>query len=182
MTDLERFTYRPGSPTGPPAPGPSIEVIARQVYDTLPLPIPQPHTSPAVDARQLVGLPIWLWVDGVVWRNFETSASLGGVTVTVTARPRHVRWDMGDGHSLTCDRGTPWDPAGPSDQRTGCSHLYQFVSDDEPGGRYAASVAVVWSVSWTASTGEGGSLPDASRSAGFSLDVGERQAVIDYGT
>jgi hypothetical protein len=175
---LERFTYQPGQPGG----APSVDAIARQVYHSLPLAFPEPHTAPPVDGAQFVGLPIWLWVDDAVWRDFQASASLAGVTVTVVARPRHVLWDMGDGHSVTCDQGTPWDPSGPDDQRTDCSHYYQFVSDDEPGGRYAASVTVVWSVGWSASTGESGTLPDASRSTSFDLDVGERQAVVEYGT
>jgi hypothetical protein len=104
------------------------------------------------------------------------------VSVTVVAEPREARWDMGDGTVLTCGPGVPWDPAGPADQRTDCSHVYQFVSDEEPGGTYAASVTVVWAVRWSATTGESGTLPAASRTTTFALDVTERQAVVSYGS
>jgi hypothetical protein len=43
------------------------------------------------------------------------------------------------------------------------------------------SATVTWSVAWQASTGEGGTLVDASRTATFGLEVTERQAVVAYG-
>jgi hypothetical protein len=173
---LDSFVYQPG------VSGPRVDAIARQVYEEVPLVFPEPHTSPPTGAPQLVGFPIWLWVDDTVWRTFDASASVAGVTVTVVAQPREVRWDMGDGTRLTCSQGTAWNPGGPAGQTTDCSHVYQFVSDHEPGGKYAATVTVVWTVTWSASTGESGTLPDATRSTSFELDVTERQAVIQYGT
>jgi hypothetical protein len=175
---LDSFVYQPGVPDA----GPRVDAIARQVYEEVPLAYPVPHTSPSPDMPQLVGFPVWLWVDDGVWRTFDASASVAGVSVSVVAQPREVRWDMGDGTTVTCGQGSAWNPDGPADQNTDCDHVYQFVSDDEPNGRYAASVTVVWSVSWSASTGESGTLPDASRTTTFELDVTERQAVITYGT
>jgi hypothetical protein len=179
---IDEFVYQPGESATAVATPPSAEVIARQAYAEVPLVLPAPHTSPGIDATQLVGFPIWLWVDGTVWRSFDASASVSGIAVTVVAEPDHTIWNMGDGTTITCaGPGTPWRPDGPDDQQTDCSHVYQFVSDDQPNGRYAASVTVVWSVSWSATTGESGTLPDASRTTGFSLDVAQRQAVITYG-
>jgi hypothetical protein len=193
---LDSFVYEPG------VSGPRVDALARQVYEEVPLVFPEPHTAPPLGAEQLVGFPVWLWVDGTVWRRFEASAGVAGVSVTVVADPREVRWDMGDGTVLTCGPGTPWDPAGPAGQRTDCAHTYQFVSDGASGGTgtgsgteagagagagtgsgtYAASVTVVWSVTWSASTGETGTLPAASRTTRFEVDVTERQAVVSYGT
>lgn len=172
---LDSFVYEPSEP----AAGPRADAIARQVYAEVPLVFPTPHMSPPVDATQLVGLPIWLWVDDTVWRNFDASASVAGVTVTVVAEPSHTTWDMGDGTILTCDGpGTPW---ASGKGKTDCSHTYQFVSDDQPDGRYPGAVTVTWSVSWSANTGESGALPTASRTTSFDLDVRQRQAVITYG-
>lgn len=183
----EAFRYRPptaGRPaaaTAAVAPVVDVMTIVRQVYAEVPLALPVPHTSPPVDADQLVGFPIWMWVDGAVWRTFDASASVSGVTVTVVATPKALRWDMGDGTVVSCaGPGTAW-TEGSGEGRSDCSHIYQYVSAHQPDGRYHASVTVSWSVSWSASTGESGTLPDASRSAGFDLNVVERQAVIDYG-
>jgi hypothetical protein len=172
------FEYQPGVPGS----GPDLAAIARQVYDEVPLVFPDPHTAPPVDADQLVGLPTWLWIGPAAFQTFRADASLAGITVTVTAEPVDVTWGMGDGGTETCDGpGTPWDPAGGDDQSTDCSHLYRYVSSEQPGGRYSASVTVRWAVSWTSSTGAGGSLPDATRTTTFDLRVTERQAVVRYG-
>jgi hypothetical protein len=188
--DRDRFFYYPAAARPPvaaaaaPAVAPVIDImtIVRQVYAEVPLALPVPHTSPPVDADQLVGFPVWMWVDEGVWRSFDASASVAGITVTVVATPKALRWDMGDGTVVSCaGPGTAWVDGGDSGERSDCSHIYQYVSAHEPGGRYHASVTVTWSVAWTASTGEGGTLPDASRSAGFDMNVVERQAVVDYG-
>ena len=185
VASYDRFVYQPGTGPAPAAAAaapqpPDVEAIAREVYAEVPLVLPQPHTSPPADAPQLVGFPVWLWVDGAVWQEFEAHAGVSGVTVSVVAHPDHVTWKMGDGTTVTCDGpGTPWGPgAGDSSD---CSHTYQFVSADEPGGRYQSSVTVTWTVTWSASTGQSGELPPASRTSGFSLLVTERQAVIRYG-
>jgi hypothetical protein len=171
------FEYRPGQS------GPNLEAIARQVYDEVPLVFPNPHTAPPADADQLVGFPVWLWIDPVAFQTFDARATLAGITVTVTARPATVTWSMGDGATVTCHGpGTPWNPDGGSSQTTDCSHVYQYVSADQPNGRYPVSVAVTWAVSWTSTAGQGGTLTDATRTTTFDLQVTERQAVVAYGS
>jgi hypothetical protein len=186
--DYDAFIYRPARAARPAAAGqavaPVVDImtIVRQVYAEVPLALPVPHTSPPVDADQLVGFPIWMWVDDTVWRSFDAQASVAGITVTVVAQPKSLRWNMGDGTVVSCaGPGTAWAEVSDGDERPDCSHIYQYVSAHQPDGRYHASVTVTWSVAWSASTGESGSLPDASRSAGFDLNVVERQAVITYG-
>ena len=188
LASYDRFVYQPGQPVPAGAPAqafqpPDVEAIAREVYQEVPLVLPQPYTSPPAGAPQLVGFPVWLWVDGAVWRDFEAHAGVAGVSVSVVARPDHIEWSLGDGTTITCDGpGTPWDPSGADGQSTDCSHIYQFVSAGRPGGRYQASVTMFWTVSWSASTGQSGILPVASRTSEFSLLVTERQAVIRHGT
>lgn len=173
------WQYDPADPES----GPSPEALARQAYDQVPLVVPQPRTSPPADAEQLVGFPVWLWIDPAAWQVFNAEAAIPGLSVTVTAMPRQVSWDMGDGTQFTCvGPGTPWDPAGGDGQTTDCEHTYQFVSADEPDGRYRLTATVTWSVAWQASTGESGTLADASRTATLRLDVSERQAVVAYGS
>ena len=76
----------------------------------LDLPLPQPALNPPT--AQLVGVPTWLWVDGP-WAPVSATAAVGAVTATVTATPVEVVWDTGDGTTLTCDAGTPYDPTRP---------------------------------------------------------------------
>jgi hypothetical protein len=178
VTDYaEVFTYQPG------VSGPRLDAIARRVADQVPLVFPRPATSPAIDGEQITGLPTWLWIDPGGYRSFDAEATLAGLTVTVTATPLRVSWNLGDGSDpVVCDGpGTPYDLAVDDDaQHTDCSHVYRYVSAGEPGGLYHASATTTWSLAWEASTGETGTLPDVSRTTTFDLDVTERQAVVTY--
>jgi hypothetical protein len=181
--EVFRSEYWQASPDDPVNPGPSLEALARQAYDEVPLAYPVPQTSPAIDIEQITGLPTWLWVDPADWRPVSASADLAGFSVEVTAEPQSVAWDMGDGTVIECDGpGTPYDSTvADAAQSTDCEHVYQQVSADEPRGQYAASATVTWSVSWEASTGATGALADASRTTTFGLTVTERQAVVTQG-
>lgn len=174
----EVFTYQPGEG------GPRLDAIARRVYDEVPLVFPKPATSPAIGIDQITGLPTWLWIDAAGFDTFEAQATLAGITVTVTATPKHVAWDLGDGTApvICAGPGTPYDPTVDDDaQTTDCSHVYQYDSADRPDGVYHASATTTWAVSWTASGGwGGGDLPDATRTTTFDLTAAERQAVVTY--
>jgi hypothetical protein len=175
------WQYTPGQPA---TPGPDLAELARQAYDEIPLAFPVPHTSPAIDIRQLTGLPTWLWVDPATWQAQWASATLAGFTVEVTATPDRLVWDLGDRTApVTCSGpGTAFDPAGGDDQRTDCSHVYQFVSTNEPGGVYRAAATMVWSVTWAASTGATGSLGETRRTTRFDLRVEDLEAATCYDT
>jgi hypothetical protein len=173
------WQYTPADPVNP---GPDLAALARQAYDQVPFGFPVPVTSPGIDMDQITGFPTWLWIDPAAWRPLSARAEVAGFWVEVTAQPRRVSWDMGDGTVVACDGpGTPYDFGVPDDaQSTECQHVYQVVSADEPGGQYTASATVVWSVTWEASTGATDVLADASRTTTFGMTVTERQAVVTY--
>jgi hypothetical protein len=151
--------------------------LARQAYRELPLLYPDPHTSPPFNTPQLVGLPTWLWIDEAQWQPQSATAAVLGLSATATARPTKVIWDLGDGTTVTCDGpGTPYDTSRPPEgQRTDCSHVYQ------QSGAYDVTATIVWEVSWSSSTGNGGVLAPLQRGTGFPLAVEQRQAVITHG-
>jgi hypothetical protein len=172
------WQYTPGAPA---APGPDLGQMAREAFDAMDLRFPVPYTSPLIDVDQIVGLPTWFWIDPAGWQPAPARAELPGFWVEVTATPRHVVWDTGDGGSVTCDGpGTPYDLAGGDGQWTDCSHVFQYDSSGEPGGRYSLSATIVWDIAWTASTGARGDLADASRQTSFDLSVTEMEAVVSY--
>lgn len=148
--------------------------LARRAFNELPLLYPRPRTAPPATAKQLVGVRTWLWVDADDWRPMSATASIPGLSATVTAQPSTVTWEMGDGTTVTCNGpGTPYDPNTPDDaQSTDCGHTYQHDGDR------TVLTTIEWTVSWTASNGEGGTLPAVQRSTQFPLTVEQRQAVI----
>ena len=157
--------------------------LAYEASRELPLPHPHPALSPAIGTDQLVGLPTWLWLEPGSWATLDATATVPGLSATATATPTQVRWDMGDGTVVTCaGPGVAYDPARDDDaQSTDCKHTYQHVSAGEPSGSYAATVSVEWAITWSATNGQGGTLPGTSRGTSFPVPVAERQAVVCYG-
>lgn len=154
-------------------------VLAAEAKKELPLPRPAVATSPEAGGDQLVGVPTWLWIEGG-WAPASATASLPGVSVTVTAVPESVTWDMGDGSKVVCrGPGTPYDDARKNDeQKTDCSHTYRRSSAGQPGDRYPVAATLSWRVSWSASgVPGGGSLGAVTRTTRFGLRVAEAQAL-----
>ncbi len=115
----------------------------------VPLVAPTVQTSPPIGSPQLVGFPTWLWIDPAAWGTFDATATVPGLTVTVTATPKQVEWDMGDGNHVTCDGpGTPWVEGTSAAADTDCEYTYQFTSADQPGGTYTVTATVTWAVTW----------------------------------
>jgi hypothetical protein len=179
------FVYNCGGPGGilwAPARRPAVApgVLATQARRFLPLPTPQLHTSPPPGRDQLVGLPTWLWVDRASFQARSATASVPGISATVTAVPVAVTWTMGDGARVVCrGPGTPYDPArSEAAQRPSCAHTYRRSSTGQPGGRFAVTAAATWQLTWAA-RGQpgGGTLPPLTRTSQATLRVAEVQAL-----
>ncbi len=161
------FQYVPGEAAITP------EELARRAQDQLAIRYPEPRTSPAITIDQIVGIETWMWIDAAAWQSVTATASIPGLSVSATATPQQVTWDMGDGSTVVCDGpGTPYDSnRAIADQSSECTHVYQRR------GAYTVSATVVWAVEWSASDGTGGPLADASRTTQFPMTVIERQAI-----
>ncbi len=95
---LQIFVFDPAEPLG------LLDVAGRAADEALKdllIAAPALRLSPPVGATQLVGVPTWLWVDDP-WTPRQASATLDGVTATVTATPTSVIWDLGEGDTVTC--------------------------------------------------------------------------------
>lgn len=169
---LQRFD--PADPLGGIA---ATERALDEARRRLDLPLPSPGLNPP--GAQLVGVPTWLWVDGP-WAPASATAQVAGTSATVTAVPVSVVWSPGDGTTVTCDGpGTAYDPTRPpADQRSACTHTYGRSSAALPGGAYALAATVTYEVTWSSSTGAGGSLGTLTRTSTVPVAVEEAQALI----
>ena len=173
MVHSRLVVYDPGDPFAGVA---AAERALDEARRRLDLPLPEPALNPP--GAQLVGVATWLWVDGP-WQALEATASVGAVSSTVTARPVEAVWSMGDGTTLTCGAGTPYDPTRDArDQDSGCTHVFSRSSSGRPGGSYPVTVTVTYEVGWSASTGVGGTLGTLTRSTSAAVVVQQAQAVI----
>lgn len=146
--------------------------LAEQARESVPIGAPLAVTSPAV-GQLVVQMPTWLWVDGSWWQDYSATATAGRVSSTVTATPRRAVWSTGDGATVECEAGTPWQVGLPDSAAT-CAHVYRQVS---PPGGFALAVTVEFDVAWESNVGQSGTLSTISRSTSQAVQVGEIQAV-----
>ncbi len=165
--------------TGPPVPDVGAVVAAAQ--QQLVLDVPEVATSPPRGGTQLVGVPVWFWVDDA--EPTATTATVPGLAATLTATPwtTHVSISGGSGPSTADDvsfdcpgGGTPWVAGRHGErERSDCSHAFDWH------GTHTVDVTVDWALTWTATNGQSGTLPAASRTTTFTLRIEEAQAVTD---
>lgn len=125
-------------------------MVGQQALEQLALGSPTIEMAPPSTSAQLVRVATWLWINPVAWQTLTATASAGTVMATATATPTKVVWDMGDGHSLTCDGpGTPYSPSD-AGATSDCSYTWPAP------GSYTVTATLYWSVSWTAVGAAGG--------------------------
>jgi hypothetical protein len=188
------ITYSPAMGGGAPMIDP--ETLSLQAYRELPLEFPAVRTFPPAGEPAIVHVPVVMWLDEAQWQPRTATASVPGLAATITATPVSVEWDMGgvdDDGPVTCDGpGTPfeydevarltlteWEDRAPG--LWDCWHVYRVTPREEitgnPAEVYQAEATMAWEVSWSATDGSGGQLPDVERSTSFAMTVGEVQAL-----
>jgi len=174
----------PAAPTPPAGPAPSPVTVAKQAASTLTLPSPAIEMAPPQTSEQLVGVSAWLWVNSAAWQPSTVTATVDGVSATATATPTQVVWNMGDGHSVTCDGpGTPYEASQPN-ATTDCSYTWTIPSSSQASGTYQVTATIEFSVTWTAAGAAGGGnlgvVPGAVDAA--QVTVGESEALNTSGS
>ena len=105
------------------------EQLASTALGLIPLAQADVHTAPAAPAATYVGVENWLWVPTGQWRTLTKSVNAGATTVTVTAAPSQIVWNLGPS-SITCyDPGKPWVQGMTDVATTTCGYTYETTSD-----------------------------------------------------
>ena len=149
--------------------GPSAEQIARSLLARIQLkPIEIGLVPRGADAMTVVGMPVWLWVDEPS-RTTWGPATITAGGMTLTAQVRSVVWDMGDGTTLTCGKGTEWRRGTGREPSPTCGHTYVEQ------GSYTIVARSHWVARWSG-YGQSGTIP-VTLSTSRGLDVGEIQVI-----
>ncbi|MGW7085900.1 hypothetical protein ACWGH2_20755 [Streptomyces sp. NPDC054871] len=165
----------------------SPEILAQYAYDELPVPGTEIKTAPR--GTSTVNLPTWVWLDKGRFKKVSVTASLPGtgLSATTTAEPESLRIDPGTpdaevlpaaGSCALAKRGggigEPY-TRGKADRLPPCGVTYMR----SPGSNatYALRATLTWKISWSSSTGEGGTLPPGSFGATQRIPVQEIQSV-----
>lgn len=172
----EAEVVRRRMPTGQPPPV-DPRRLAAMARSRLPLPLPVARTSPA--GEQTVNLETWMWVEN--WTDQTRTASAGGVTATVTARPVRQVWSFGvPGETKVCTgAGKPYDLSlQPWQQSTTCGYTFRHSSATQPHAVYKVTASLVWHITWSSNIGAAGDLGFVTRTTNIPMSVAEHQALI----
>ena len=134
-----------------------------------------------------VGAPMWLWIDTsdpLQWGSHTLTASESGTSVTATVTPTSVTYSTGDGGTETCTTGGTYRPWNPNDllshhSPSGCEHTYMTINTKgDRTSRFTVTATVLWTITWTATTGQAGSFTTTLEStSSASIHVGELHVV-----
>jgi hypothetical protein len=176
------IVWIPAGPAGAAVVLPNPAVLAQQAVSQLGIPNLQIDASPAVGADQLVGLPTWLWLEPDGWHPITATAAVPGESVTATATPTSVTWNLGDGTSMVCQGpGTPYTTADASGAPSPtCGYTYRTSSAGQPNDTFAVTATVSWSVSW-AGGGQTGTVPALENTASTALRVAQVESLNTNG-
>jgi hypothetical protein len=169
--------------------------IAYEELATRILPDPQPGSAPSL-AKTYVNLGTWFWTDASAWHEYSATAQIPGLSVTVYAKPTQLSFDPGDvavrGGSgqaevrsepaICAGPGEVWQPSDGDDKPSDCMHTYLHSTSISPDGVWHGTMSITWTVWWTASNGEGGTLDPLTTSTEQDAIVKELQAIIIGGT
>lgn len=154
--------------------------VARVAYQEVAalVPKPQPAFSPPID-KMIVNFETWLGV--TPQQPVSATAAIPGLSATVTAEPTAIEWTTGsrvdgDTQLIDCE---PWGSI--ESAQGGCAWTPAYPSIGKVTGtsdsRYHGTVTIVWTVSWQATNGAGGTLPDLRTTTAVNMAVQEIQTI-----
>lgn len=120
-----------------------------------------------------VGYPLWVWTDKST--ALQTTRTIAGMTISLSASPPTLRVDYGDGTTQYCATTTPytweaWQKAANHESPT-CGHTYLKKGD------YPVTVTATWQVKWSG-PGHSGTIPVTLTSSAATIPIGELESVL----
>ena len=174
---LELLTLSQAANITAPSAGIDPAAIAQQAQKQIQPPTPTIHMNPDPTSGSdlLVELETWLWVEQNDLGSQSATVTAGPVSVTGTMTASSVTWNMGDGHTITCQGpGTPYAPGA----KPTCSYTYPRSSAREPGSKYKVTATITWTGSYTVTGAPGGGgLAPITRTSSTTVRVAEAQAI-----
>ncbi|MHA4818802.1 ATP/GTP-binding protein [Streptomyces aculeolatus] len=177
------LVWLPDAPGGGGGPQVDPAQLAQEALDDMTLEGAEIGVAPDPDGEGLVGMPVWVWTERgpTTWGPNTASASAGGITVTVTANVSKIRWEMGDGTSVTCSvPGKPYKESygmrAPAQGRGECgTDGYELPSSEQSDGTYTVTATSTWDINWTGG-GQSGEFTE-TRSSQVEITVVESQVL-----
>ena len=130
--------------------------VATTLKVQIPYELANARIAPPPTYHTYISYKNWLWVDEAQWRTVSATESLRGATVTLSATPSYVSWDMGNGDTVSCaGPGRAWVTGMPEDAPTNCSYAYASMVDPT-GDTWTVTAQINYTLAWTCSGNCGG--------------------------
>ena len=156
-TDGSCASYLPGLPTptdDPTSPGgaPAPVTLARIAVERMDLHAPNiglwPHPLEELpDGYNYVGWNNWMWIKNPTpntWGPITKTVTQSGHSITATAAVTHLTWEMGNGDTKECDKGTEHPEHNTRDEKSpSCGYTYHQT------GNYTITATAHWVITWT---------------------------------
>ncbi|MCE2763389.1 MAG: hypothetical protein LW627_02595 [Ilumatobacteraceae bacterium] len=154
------------------------------------LPVPSASFAPS-SSSMVVKSPVWFWIDPAWWTPVTATAWIptvfGPLWARTTATPVKLTFfTQDDGTSTGGDLGFAdcigpgwqWDVTMGDEANSPCMYTFRHASTSRPSGSFVGVIGVEWWISWTSSTGAGGTLPSYTTSSFVVNRVAELQALV----
>ena len=182
QTDLLIYVWSqdapPGSGTGPTPRDVAALAIDQMNLNAIDIGM---APEPGGDYVGIVGMPVWMWAQNPGAHTYgptTATASVGGITITATARVLKITWDMGDGTKVVCTKaGTPYKANYGKKASPDCGHTYVTSSDREAGDTFTVTATSDWVVAWQGA-GQTGTIRLNGLQRSAQVAVGEAQVLV----
>lgn len=187
--DGEEALLPPGACKAAPPPV-TATTLAQDAYANMPLVAPSPSRYPSGTLRDerpytIVQTHMWFETSPGSWSERSKKVCAGALCATAVAKPTTLTFDPGNGDSSVSCPGpgsTFHRPVGgswvPGQQPQGCDYQYTKSSYGLPNGEVTSTYTIGWTVTWTATNGQGGTFNDLQTNATSRFAVAELQSVV----
>ena len=107
----------------------------------------QAQIAPGPEFHTYVHIDNWLWLPEAQWHDLQETVSAGPTSVTVTAEPIRVDWNMGTETASCYDAGRVWVKGMSDAAKTSCSYTYESI-ENPTGDTHNVSAQMVYGVTW----------------------------------
>lgn len=157
-------------------------VLAQEALGRVKLENASAQIAPGPGFHTYVHIDNWLWLPEAQWHDLTETVTAGPTSVTVTAEPIRVDWDMGTEVTSCYDAGRVWTKGMTDAAKTTCSYAYEWI-ENPAGDTHSVSAQLVYGVTWDCDGAcliPNGDLGEIDAPAGdpTTIEVRQRQTVV----
>ena len=163
-----------------------VQQLVAQARRQLPAPLPSFYPLTTLSEYTFVRWPTFVWLDPATTAVATLTASTPGLSVSATLTPSKMTVTPADHDAIVCNPtvGQPTQqflddhpPLQPSDSPLACEIRFTTTSKDQPDQKYPTTIRVDWNMTWTATSGDTGTIPGVTTVNTTNIGVASIQVI-----